>query len=256
MSNWQQGGWNPQGGQPGPQAYAGGGSAAQASVEDRASFLVKTYLHLVGAIFVFLFLEAVLITSGIAVKLLELASFSRFAWLAFLGGFVVVSYVADRWARSDASRGMQYAGLALYTVAEAILFAPLVVMAMYIAVEDGGGAFDILGKALWITIVLFAGLTGIVFITRKDFSFLRGALIFGGIAAFILIGASILFGFQLGLIFMWAMVVFAGVSILYNTSNVLHHYRTEQYVAAALNLFASFALLLWYVLSILMKSRD
>lgn len=269
---WQQGGWNPQGGQPGGQqggwqqggGYGGGrsgGPVAHASVEDRASFLTKTYLHLVGALFAFLFLEAVLITTGIAQKMLELVlpdapGQRSYGWLVFLGLFMGVSYVADRWARSDTSKGMQYAGLFLYTLAEAVMFAPLVVMAMMMAVADGEMAFSILGKALWISLVLFGGLTGVVFLTRKDFSWLRGVLIFGGIAAFVLIAASILFGFQLGLVFMWAMVVFAGASILYNTSNVLHHYRTDQYVAAALNLFASFALLLWYVLSILMRSRD
>lgn len=263
---WQQGGWNPQGGQQGGGqggwqqggGYGGGrsgGPVAQASVDDRASFLTKTYLHLVGALFAFLFLEAVLITTGIAERLLFMAQ-GRFSWFLFLGGFMVVSYVADRWARSDTSKGMQYAGLFLYTLAESVLFAPLVVMAMYVAVADGEMAFSILGKALWISLVLFGGLTGVVFLTRKDFSWLRGVLMFGGIAALVLIGASLLFGFQLGLVFMWAMVVFAGASILYNTSNVLHHYRTDQYVAAALNLFASFALLLWYVLSILMRSRD
>ncbi|MCB9613983.1 MAG: US12 family protein [Sandaracinus sp.] len=274
MTNWQQGGWNSQGGQPGGgqqgggwqggwqggggqggRGGRGGGAVAHANVEDRASFLTKTYLHLVGALFVFLFLEAALIASGLAERLLYMAQ-GRFSWFLFLGGFMAVSYVADRWARSDTSRGMQYAGLGLYTLAEAVLFAPLVVMAMYIAVEDGEMAFSILGKALWISLVLFAGLTGVVFLTRKDFSWLRGVLMFGGLSALVLIGASLIFGFQLGLVFMWAMVVFAGASILYNTSNVLHHYRTDQYVAAALNLFASFALLLWYVLSILMSRRD
>ncbi len=258
MNHGQQGSWSPQGGQQGGwqgRGYGGGGSVAHASVEDRASFLTKTYLHLVGALFAFLFLEAVLISTGLAERLLFMAQ-GRLSWAIFLGGFMAVSYVADRWARSDTSKGMQYAGLLLYTLAESVLFAPLVVLAMYMAVEDGEMAFAILGKALWISMVLFGGLTGVVFLTRKDFSWLRGVLMFGGIAALVLIGASLIFGFELGLIFMWAMVVFAGASILYNTSNVLHHYRTDQYVAASLNLFASFALLLWYVLSILMRSRD
>lgn len=258
MNHGHHGSWSPQGGQQGGwqgRGYGGGGSVAHASVEDRASFLTKTYLHLVGALFAFLFLEAVLISTGLAERLLFMAQ-GRLSWAIFLGGFMLVSYVADRWARSDTSKGMQYAGLLLYTLAESVLFAPLVVLAMYMAVEDGEMAFTILGKALWISLVLFGGLTGVVFLTRKDFSWLRGVLMFGGIAALVLIGASLIFGFELGLIFMWAMVVFAGASILYNTSNVLHHYRTDQYVAASLNLFASFALLLWYVLSILMRSRD
>ena len=60
---------------------------------------------------------------------------------------------------------------------------------------------------------------------------------------------------QLGLIFSGVMVVFAGAAILYNTSNIMHHYNEAQYVAASLSLFASVALLFWYVLRIFM-SRD
>jgi FtsH-binding integral membrane protein len=59
----------------------------------------------------------------------------------------------------------------------------------------------------------------------------------------------------LGNIFAGAMALFASVAILYNTSNVLHHYRPDQHVAAALSLFSSVALLFWYILRIFM-SRD
>ncbi len=229
-------------------------TVSESSVEERSAFIVKTYLHLVGAIFTFIGLEALLISSGLAERLLFMAS-SRGAWFVFLIGFMVVSWIADRWARSDTSKGMQYLGLGLYTLAEAVLFAPLVVMAMYVAVERGGGSMDILGKAGLISVVLFGGLTGVVFLTRKDFSFLRSILMFAGLAALVLIGASLLFGFHLGIIFIWFMIVFAAGSILYSTSNVMLYYRTDQYVAASLNLFASFALLLWYVIQLFM-SRD
>ena len=57
-----------------------------------------------------------------------------------------------------------------------------------------------------------------------------------------------LFGFSLGLWFSLAMIVLAAGSILYNTSNVLHRFRLDQHVAASLSLFASVALLLYYVL--------
>jgi FtsH-binding integral membrane protein len=50
-----------------------------------------------------------------------------------------------------------------------------------------------------------------------------------------------------------AMVVLACGYIMYDTSNVIHHYRTNQHVAAALALFASVALLFWYVLQLLMS---
>jgi FtsH-binding integral membrane protein len=52
------------------------------------------------------------------------------------------------------------------------------------------------------------------------------------------------------------MVAFAGAAILYETSNILHHYRPNQHVAASLSLFASVALLFWYVLRIFMGSRN
>jgi FtsH-binding integral membrane protein len=64
-----------------------------------------------------------------------------------------------------------------------------------------------------------------------------------------------IFGFNLGVIFSGAMVLFAGGSILYTTSNVLHHYRTDQHVAASLALFSGVMLMLWYVLRILMSRR-
>jgi FtsH-binding integral membrane protein len=64
-----------------------------------------------------------------------------------------------------------------------------------------------------------------------------------------------LFGFQLGLWFSIAMVVFASVAVLYQTGAVIHQYRNDQYVSAALGLFASIALMFWYILQILMANR-
>ena len=99
-------------------------------------------------------------------------------------------------------------------------------------------------------------MTAVVFITRKDFSFMRSILMFGGFAAMGFIVCGIIFGFRLGPIFTYAMIAFACGYILYDTSNVLHHYRIGQHVAAALALFASVALLFWYVLQLVMSSRD
>jgi FtsH-binding integral membrane protein len=229
--------------------YAGGFTAAQASVTDRAGFIVRTYLHLVGAIFAFVFLEAGLFLSGAAQQISEtILMTGRFGWLVVLGAFMAVSWLADRWARSDVSIGMQYAGLGLYVVAEAVIFLPI----LYLAVMLDPTAIPTAGL---VTLVLFGGLTGIVFLTRHDFSFLRGILGVVGLGAMGIIVASAIFGFSLGVLFSGAMVVFAGGYILYNTSNVLHHYRTDQHVAAALTLFASVALLFWYVLRIFLASR-
>ena len=82
---------------------------------------------------------------------------------------------------------------------------------------------------------------------------MRGFLMIGGFVALGLIVGSIAFGFNLGWVFSAAMILFAAGSILYTTSNILHHYRTDQYVAASLALFAGVALLFWYILQLLLS---
>ena len=82
-------------------------------------------------------------------------------------------------------------------------------------------------------------------------------LVVGFFVALGIIVIGIIGGFNLGLWFSGAMVLLAGGAILYSTSNIIHHYNTNQYVAASLGLFASVALLFWYVLRIVMAfGRD
>jgi len=159
-----------------------------------------------------------------------------------------VSWLASRAAHTATSKVTQYAALAGFVVAEALIFVPLLVMADRVA----PGAIT---SAAVVTFFGFTALTLLVFITRKDFSFMRGILFWGGIVALVLIVAGAIFGFNLGLFFSVGMVALAGGSILYDTSNVLHHYPEDRYVGAALELFASVALMLWYVLRIFMSRQ-
>jgi FtsH-binding integral membrane protein len=163
-------------------------------------------------------------------------------WLLVMGLFMGASYLADRWARSDHSQTMQYLGLGLYIAAEALIFAPLILIAAIHTDQS------ILPSSITLTLFLFAGLTGTVFITKKDFSFLRGILAVGGMVAIGMILAAIIFGFQLGVFFAGIMILFAGASILYQTSQVMAHYRPTQHVSAALGLFAAVALMFYYIL--------
>ena len=224
-------------------------TAAEADAAARAAFIRRTYAHLAGAIAAFVGLEYVLLNSALGAQLVNLMLGGRSSWLIVLLAFMGVSWLADKWARSDASPGMQYLGLGLYTVAQAVIFLPLLVIAMVKSTPE------VIPMAGIITGLLFAGLTATVFITRKDFSFMRGILAVGGFVALGVVICSLLFGFNLGLIFSGAMVLFAAGSILYTTSNVLLHYRTDQHVAAALALFSGIMLLLWYVLRILSSRR-
>jgi uncharacterized protein len=225
------------------------GSAAYALPEARAQFIRRTYAHLALAILGFLVIEyALLQVPGI--ERIGALMTEGFNWLIVLALFIGVSWIADYWARSDTSRGLQYAGLTLYVVAQAIIFLPLMILAVLISNDP-----TVVPAAGLITLLLFAGLTVVVFTTRVDFSFLRTILIIGGFVALGLIVASMIFGFQLGVIFAVAMVGLAAGFILYTTSNIIHYYRTDQYVAASLSLFAAVALMFYYVLWILLSLR-
>jgi len=144
---------------------------------------------------------------------------------------MLVGWMASRTAHQSVSLPAQYAALAGYVFAEAIVFVPL----LFIAETRAPGALQ---AAATTTFVGFGALTAIAFISKKDFSFLRTFLYWGSIVALLLIGASMLFGFNLGTIFGVAMVGFAGAAILYDTSNVLREFPTDRYVAASLQLFA------------------
>ena len=228
-----------------------GNSVAEAAPAERAAFIRKTYMLLAAAILAFVAVEGFLFASGLAVAIASVIfSGGAIGWLVVLGLFMGVSFLANRWATSDTSTAVQYAGLGIFIIAEAIIFVPL----MLIATSVSGDA-SVLLKAGIVTLGLFLGITMTVFITRTDFSFLRPVLAIGGFAALGFIVASAIFGFSLGTVFAFVMVAFAGSAILYETSNVLHRFNTKQHVAASLTLFASVALLFWYILSIF-SSRD
>ncbi len=217
------------------------------NTEARAAFYRKTYTHLALAVLLFILVETIFFQIP-AVLEFALSLTQGSLWLLMLGGFMLATNYAEKMAMKTHDKNTQYLGLLLYVIAEAFIFLPLIFIAIAYA---GDGGFGILNQAAIITLSLFMGLSAIVFITKKDFSFLRSALMIGGFIAIGLIVAGTLFGFNLGLVFSVGMVVLAGGSILYQTSNMIHKYEEDQYVAASLGLFASLMLLFWYVLSIL-----
>jgi FtsH-binding integral membrane protein len=219
---------------------------ANASESDRASFIRRAYLHLGGAILAFVAVEAMLIKSGVAESFFNLIRGSSWSWLLVLGLFMVVSHFANKWAHSSISREMQYVGLGVAIVAEAVIFMPLLYMAVNYAP-------DVLQHAVIVTLALVGGLTFTAFSTKINFSFLGRILGIGGFIALGIIVSSIVFGFSLGVWFSGAMILFASAAVIYSTSNIIHEYHTEQHVAASLSLFSSVGLLFWYVLQFMMS---
>lgn len=219
----------------------------QRDTEARAAFITKTYNHLMGAILGFTLFEIWLFTSGLAEPIAR--TLLSGSWLIVLGGFIVVSWIATRVAHTSDNVGSQYLALGGFVVAEGIIFVPM----LYIANANFPGVIE---SAALTTMLGFGGLTAIAFKTRKDFSFLRSAIMYGGVLALVGIVSSVLFGFALGTWFSVAMVGLAGAAILYDTSNILREYPEDRYVGAALQLFASVAMMFWYVLRIFMASDD
>ncbi|WP_068596348.1 Bax inhibitor-1 family protein [Vaginella massiliensis] len=223
-------------------------TVSNATVEERANFYKHTYGHVAGGVLAFLVVESLMLQSEKLVQFMFSLT-QGYLWLALLVGFMLVTSFAQRMANESMDRSKQYLGYFIFIVAEALIFVPMIAYVLYL------GNPEVLKQAALVTIALFAGLSTVVFVTKTDFSILRGALTIGFFLAIGLIVAGMLFGFDLGLWFSVGMCALAAGSILYNTYQLKYQYATDQYVPAALSLFASLMLLFWYVLRIFM-SRD
>jgi FtsH-binding integral membrane protein len=233
-------------------------SAAAAEQNERVTFIRRTYGHLAGAVLAFVALEMwfFAITNPEQRTAAVVGMFGNpISLLVLFGLFIGGGFLAQWWATNSTSRGMQYAGLGLYVLLQAIIFAPILVYAAdYVQKMDPNS--HLIETAGILTGVVFGGLTLGVFVTKKDFSFLGGFLWIAGFLVMGIILCAIIFQFPLGMWFSAALIGLACCYILYDTSNVLHHYRTDQYVGAALALFASVALLFYYILRLLIQSRN
>ncbi len=243
------------------------GAVATVGVSDRVAFLRKTYAHLGGALIAF-----ALITAGMmkymTVTSLTLASLGNtgMGFLLVIVLFMVVAYGGQRLAQSETSPGLQYLGLGISVLLWSVIAQPMIWFAIIkfssnpYAVFSGDDmlsakAAAVLGESAIVTLAIFIGLTATVFITKKDFSFMRGIL---SISLFALVGvalASALFGFHIGMIYSSFVILVMSGYILYETSLVMGYFRPTQYVSAALMLFGTIVTLFIHVLNIVASSQ-
>jgi len=216
--------------------------------DERAVFIRRVYAHLAGAILAFVGLEALLFKYVDPATIFGRLGGGPMAMLVIMGVFIGGSMLAQMWARSETSQAMQYVGLGLYVVLETVIFFPLLYYVSNILHKP-----EMIGQAGILTLMVVAGLTLSVFMTKKDYSFLAPVLTVGSMVAFGVIIAGVLFGFHLGLFFSFAMVALMSGYILWETSMIVRTYPTHMYVSAALMLFASIATLFWYILRIVME---
>lgn len=230
--------------------YQGGTHLTMASDADRTAFYKKTYGHVAGGVLAFVLFEYLLLQSDALIEFM-LSMTQGYKWLLLLGGFMLITTYAESTAMKTADKNKQYLAYGIYILAQAVIFVPMIYIAAFYM--DSGA--EILQQAALVTLALFTGLTAVVMLTNKDFSFLKAGLTIGFFIALGLIIAGTIFGFDLGLWFSGAMCVLAAGSILYQTSQIVNKYSTDDYIPAALGLFASLMLLFWYILRIFM-SRD
>lgn len=228
-------------------------SAALAPPSERVQFIRRTYLHVAGAVVAFVGASALLIGTGLSKQILfNVFLANRLAWLFLMVLFIGGTFAAQSMAQARRSVGVQYAGLALYVSLYTLLFVPILTIASL--PKYGNGELPL--QAGIVTLAVFGGLTLAVFVSGKDFSFLGPILMVCSFLALGVILAAVLFGFTLGLVFCALMVALFAGYIIYDTSNIIHRYRTDEHVAASMALFGSAAMLFYYILLLFMSARD
>mgnify|MGYP001199564645 FL=1 len=214
---------------------------------DRVAFMLKVYQHIGLCIGAFMAIEYLFFASGIAESLYNMVAGNGGAWLLFLGLFMLGSWMGTQASYDFDKVGRQDGGLFGIAAVEALIFAPFLYYVFNIQQATGD---------VWVAAVItgmgFAGLSFTAWTTRKDLSFLRPILVWGGVAAMVLIVSALLFGLNIGTWFSLAMVALMGASLLYNTQKILHSYPEQAYVGAAVTLFASLMTMFWYILQLVM----
>jgi modulator of FtsH protease len=235
---WPQQQYDPAGGWGSLQAQ----TAAQATVAERMGFIRKVYA---------LFFAATLFAVGGVALGLSFEPLLAFAfdhpWIMFfamLGGVMGAQAVRH-------VPGLNLAALFGFTTLTGVVISPL----MYIVAQRNPAS---IWQAGLLTVGIFGGLTLYVFVSRKDFSFLRGMLwtglvvvILAGLGNLFIVGSSAL-GFAVAAA---TLLLFAGF-VLYDTSNIIRRYPTNEYVSGALALYLDAFNIFLALIRILNSSRD
>ncbi|NNE97155.1 MAG: permease [Acidimicrobiales bacterium] len=225
--------------------------AINSDVEQRSAFMVRVYQHVGLAFVAFVAIEMVLFALGINERIYNLVAGERggLVWLGLILGASFLGNFLNRLTWPGSPVNTQYLALFGFAGVEAVLFAPILTIAY------GIGAGSVVWQAAIVTALGFAALTTIGITTSRDLSFMRPALMFTGVMAFVAIGAAILFGFQLGTWFSLAMILFMGLVILYQSQNIVRNYPVTAHVAGAAALFGSVMTMFFYVVRLFL-SRD
>lgn len=205
-------------------------TAASTRTDARISFLGKTYGML-----------ALCITAGSlgAYFSMGMPFPYQHPWMmlfAMIGGIFLVQAVRHKPV-------INFAALLGFGALTGMAVSPLVA---FVAEKSG----MLVAQAFMTTAVAFAGLTIYTFVSRKDFSFLKG-FVWTGLIALIVLSLSNYFFFESGtmqLAISGMGVLLFSAFILYDTSSILRDYPDNEYIAAALTLYLDVFLLFEHLL--------
>ena len=209
--------------QPGAWGSYGVETAAAASVEERMGFVRKVYA---------LFFAATLFAIGGVYAGLSYPPVMNWIlqhpWLTFFG---LIGGVMGAQALRLVP-GVNLAALFAFTMLTGVIISPII--AIYTQMNPAS-----IWQAGLLTVGIFGGLTAYVFISKRDFSFMRGMLTVGLIVVFLsavlnlfIVGSSA-FSFGISCV---ALLLFSGF-VLYDTSNIIRRYPKNEYFSGALDLY-------------------
>ncbi len=248
---------------PAPSGYAV--PVAQDAPEARLAFLRKVYALLTGSVVIW-GATALVVASNVELASRMLGLFGGFLGLLLfmLLAFGLLKVTANRFP-------LNVIGLGLFAVLEGLITGPVILGVL--AQNQGTIAPDgslvvtagtlaagrtLLLQAFGLTGAVFGGLTAYALTTKRDFSFLRGALWAG---FFVLFGIGILAMFGIGEDFVmgwgWSaawVLLFCGF-ILYDTQNVMRRYPANMAAAAAATLLIDIVILFMHILRLLGNRR-
>lgn len=212
------------------------------SAEKRLVFLQKVYL----SFFFSLIASVVGSVVGLQPQFLRYVAQSR---ILFFIGTLVALFAAYGLRRVP---GLNFIALFGFTFLSGMSIAPL--LAYYLGMGEG----ILIKEAFVLTTITFGGLSVYVFVTKKDFSYLGGALFIG---LFALIGVGLVFMFfgpsqgVYTIFCAFGAILFCGF-ILYDTSRMMREWQNNDYIAFAIELYLDFLNLFLYILRLLGSSRD
>jgi len=199
--------------------------------DDRISFLGKTYGMLA------LCIAAGSIGAFMSMGLAFPQEHPFMVLFMMIGGIFLVQGVRHK-------PGINLIALIAFGALTGMAISPLVGM---VAAKSG----TLVTQAFMTTAVAFVSLTAYTFISRRDFSFLKG-FVWVGLVSIIVLGLSNYFFFESPLLALGISgmgVLLFSAFILYDTSSILRDYPNEEYIAAALTLYLDVFLLFEHVLA-------